>query len=73
MTWKPAIRGNSKRCYLEVGFGFAKVLWTGMVDGCKHLPRIPTAVFEIRLKHILTLNHSQLMPNLKKLPAHAYT
>ena len=41
MTWKPATRGNSERCYLQVDFGLARVLWKGMVDGCQHLLLIP--------------------------------
>jgi hypothetical protein len=40
-TWKPATRGKSEHCYLQVGFSFVRVLWTGMVDGCKQLPLIP--------------------------------
>jgi hypothetical protein len=41
MTWKPATKGNSERCYLQVGFGFARLLWTAMLDRRKHLPLIP--------------------------------
>ena len=73
MTWKPATRGNSERCYLQVGFGFARVLWTGMADGCKHnlnpylnhselMPNLNHSELMSKLKPYL--NHSELMPNL---------
>jgi hypothetical protein len=44
MMWKPATRGNSERCFFQVGFGFARMLWTGMVDERKHLYLIPKVV-----------------------------
>ena len=35
MTWKPAIRGNSEHCYLQIGLGFVRVL--GLADRHWHL------------------------------------
>ena len=66
MTWKLTTRGNSERCYLQVGFGFCY----GVVDGRKHLPLVPKAACSnpyLCFKPIPNLNHSELMPNLKNL------
>jgi hypothetical protein len=72
MMKKSAIRGNSERSYFQVGFRSAKVLWTGMVDGHKHVPLIPKVASSnpaagsyFCFKPISNLNHSELMPNLK--------
>jgi hypothetical protein len=35
VTWKPAIRGNSEYCYLQIGLGFVRVL--GLADRHGHL------------------------------------
>lgn len=77
ITWKPATRGNSERCYHQVGFGFARVLWMGMVDGCLSLvpkvacsnPTIESCFWYFCFKSIPNLNHylnhSELMRNFK--------
>jgi hypothetical protein len=82
MTLKPATTGNSERCSLQVGFGFAGAMRAGKAEGCKHLPLVPKVaclnpaivVSEIFvLKPIPKLNpklkHLELMPkrNLKHL------
>lgn len=74
----PATRGDSEHYYLQVGFDFARALWTGMADGRKHLPLIPKVAFlnpaiescfwYFGFKPIPNLNpylnHSELMPKL---------
>ena len=72
---------NSKRSYLQEGFCFGRLLWTGVVDGCQHLPltqkvaslnpAIESCFVYFCFKPIPNLNpyhnHSELMPkcNLK--------
>lgn len=45
LKWRPAARGSSEHCYLQVCFGFARMLWTGMTDGRKHLPLVPKVAY----------------------------
>jgi hypothetical protein len=37
-----ATRGNSECCFLEVGFCFARALWTRLADGYKHVAQLAT-------------------------------
>lgn len=57
MPSKPATRGNSERYYNKVGFGFARVLWTGVVEQ-KVVCSIPVMATGMPKHNVLALSQT---------------